>query len=316
MSLSPGPAATATGRAGRPTFGRKLAYGGSERLRQRTPSASAESEVTAVALEEDALYALAPEDFIAGRDGLAKASAEPDRRRIKALRRPTVAAWLVNQLVRERRESVEELLTLGAELRRAQQTGRADSLRSLGAHRRALTDELVSAAATLATDARRSVTADLLAAVASTLDAAVVDSAMAEQVRSARLTESLSYAGFGAFGLMTVPDAGPAPVPTAGRTQRDDGIVTTAARTGPTSRERAAAERERLAAERAAAAQKRRIGDAAAALAAAHEQRRAAEELFRLTEHALSDARMGLDLARRAEQRAQAALDNAGPGAP
>ena len=265
--------------------------------------------------EEDALYALAPEDFIAGRDGLAKASAEPDRRRIKALRRPTVAAWLVNQLVRDRRQSVEELLTLGSELRRAQQTGRADSLRSLGAHRRALTDELVGAAAALATDAGRSVTADLLAAVASTLDAGVVDSAMAEQVRAARLTEPLSYAGFGAFGLMTVPDPAPALVVTASRAKKDRDTESIPARTGPTSRERAATERARATAELAAAAQKRRVDDAAALLATAHEQRRAAEELLRLTEHALSDARMGLDLARRAEQKAQAALDNATGGA-
>jgi hypothetical protein len=267
----------------------------------------------------DQLFTLAPEEFIAARDALAKASPAPDRIRVKALRRPTVGAWLVNQLVRARREAVEDLLTLGAELRRAQQAGRADVLRSLGSDRRALTDELVAAAADLAAQAGRTVTADLLAAVSSSLDAAVADAGLAEQLRRATLTEPLSYAGFGAFGLSTVPDLAPdRPARGTGDAAArgtDDaagqGTKEAPTRTGPTSRERAAAERERVAAERAAAAQRKRVEEATAALAAAQDQRRSAEDLLRLSEHALSDARMGLDLAKRAEQKAQELLDKA-----
>ena len=273
-------------------------------------------------LEIDQLYTLAPEEFIAARDALAKASPASERIRIKALRRPTLGAWLVNQLVRTRRESVEGLLAVGADLRRAQQTGRADVMRSLGADRRARTDELVAAAAHLATQAGRAVTADVLAAVASSLDAAVADSGSAEQLRRATLSEPLAYAGFGAFGLSTVPDLAPdsaadragdagfrdtqgAPKPPAGTGPPP--------RRGPTSRERAAAERERVAAERVATAQRKRLEEAAATLAAAQETRRSAEDLFRLSEHALSDARMGLDLARRAEKKAKETLANAQP---
>ncbi|MDQ1723300.1 MAG: hypothetical protein QOG52_328 [Frankiaceae bacterium] len=259
----------------------------------------------------DQLFTLAPEEFIAARDALAKASPAPDRVRVKALRRPTVGAWLVNQLVRARREAVEDLLTLGAELRRAQQAGRADVLRSLGSDRRALTDELVAAAADLATQAGRTVTADLLAAVSSSLDAAVADAGLAEQLRRATLTEPLSYAGFGAFGLSTVPDLAPDRPARGTGDAAGQGTKEAPTRTGPTSRERAAAERERVAAERAAAAQLKRVEEATAALAAAHDQRRSAEDLLRLSEHALSDARMGLDLAKRAEQKAQELLDKA-----
>ncbi|MCU1677561.1 MAG: hypothetical protein JWM93_2319, partial [Frankiales bacterium] len=169
----------------------------------------------------DELFELAPEDFVAARAALAKAVPEPDRSRIKALRRPTVGAWLVNQLVRAHRESIEELLLVGTRLRAAQQSGRGDDLRTLATDRRRLTDGLVAAALDIAVEAGRTVTAELQAAVASSLDAAVADAGLAKQLREARLTEPLSYAGFGAFGLTTVRDdafvqpvaAKPAPPP-------------------------------------------------------------------------------------------------------
>src|SRR3954447_14559935 len=89
-------------------------------------------------LEEvaDRLYGLPPEDFIGTRDALAKdATTAGDKSlatAIKALRKPSVVAWALNQLVRQDRASVEQLISLGADLRQAQTTLSGEDLRALG----------------------------------------------------------------------------------------------------------------------------------------------------------------------------------------
>ncbi len=88
----------------------------------------------------DELYALAPAEFRSARDERAdQARAAGDRGladAIKKLRRPTVSAWLVNQLARQAADQIEELLELGEQLRQAQQSMAADQLRQLSAQRR------------------------------------------------------------------------------------------------------------------------------------------------------------------------------------
>src|SRR5437763_586930 len=70
------------------------------------------------------LYGLRPEEFTRARDGEVKqAKADGDRAgaaAIAALRRPSLAAWLVNALVRERSAEIEQLLGLGEALAAAQ----------------------------------------------------------------------------------------------------------------------------------------------------------------------------------------------------
>ncbi|MGZ6827318.1 MAG: hypothetical protein ACXVGH_11035, partial [Mycobacteriales bacterium] len=83
------------------------------------------------------LYALPPEEFTAARDAAAKAD-----RSLKALRRPTVAAWVVNTLVRREPALVEDLVALGAALAQAQQAGEGRQLRERAGRRRALVEEL------------------------------------------------------------------------------------------------------------------------------------------------------------------------------
>lgn len=116
------------------------------------------------------------------------------------MRRPSVAAWLVNQLAREYGDAVEELLETGAALRDTQTavlTGRADGaqLQALAGARRTQIDSLVAAAREVAAHAGRK--AAPLDGVESTLVAATSDEAAAEAVRSGRLVKELSYSGFG-----------------------------------------------------------------------------------------------------------------------
>jgi hypothetical protein len=146
------------------------------------------------------LYALPPEQFIAARDEAVKqAKAAGDRRlaaEIGKLRRPTVAAWVVNRLAQERPEMVEELLGLGEALRSAQRNLRGDELRELSMQRRALVSALAREAVVLA---RREHRRDNLpvAEVEATLTAALADPDVAEMVRTGQLTRTVEYTGFG-----------------------------------------------------------------------------------------------------------------------
>src|ERR671936_661855 len=101
-----------------------------------------------VGLEEelDRLYALPLNEFTSARDEIARRLRGEGERdladEVKALRKPTVAVWLVNQLAREREVDIKRLLKAGD---RAIQTLRAASLTEEGRDllkRGRLTEEL------------------------------------------------------------------------------------------------------------------------------------------------------------------------------
>ncbi len=75
--------------------------------------------------EENDLYGLPLADFTKARDELARRLRREGRRddaeAVKALRKPTVAAWALNQLARRRPGDVERLLATGERLREAQE---------------------------------------------------------------------------------------------------------------------------------------------------------------------------------------------------
>jgi len=166
-------------------------------------------------VDADELYALAPEDFTAARDlaaKQAKAGGDPGlAKQLQALRKPSVAAWLVNLLATQQRPLLDQLLALGPALAEAQSAGHADGLRALGQQRRDLVAAVTDAAA-VATG--RSLTSAVRDEVANTLEAALAEPASADAVRSGRLVRSLSYAGFGGVDLS---DAVAAPARTTGK---------------------------------------------------------------------------------------------------
>src|SRR5438876_12376841 len=85
------------------------------------------------------LYALPPEEFTPARDKRAAEARAGGRAalatEIKALRKPTQGAWVVNLLARERPQDLGGLLDLGASLREAQAALQGDELRRLSAQR-------------------------------------------------------------------------------------------------------------------------------------------------------------------------------------
>ena len=150
----------------------------------------------------DRLYELPPEQFIAARDeAVAAARKAGDRATATAigkLRRPTVAAWLVNLLARRQPDLLGELLALGDALRTAQHELRGDELRELSTQRRAAIGGLVAQARRLAYEAGRSGRENLpLAEVEATLSTALSEPDVAAEVRSGTLTRATGYAGFG-----------------------------------------------------------------------------------------------------------------------
>lgn len=154
------------------------------------------------------LYGLAPSEFTAARDrqvSLAKAASDVElARSLGELRRPTQAAWLVNLLWRDQSDVVEQLLTLGESFRTAQKALAGDQLRALSTQRQRLITGLGRHARRLALAAGVRVSSDVARDAEITLETAMADAALAERIRSGRLTQAASYSGFGpvAAGLV------------------------------------------------------------------------------------------------------------------
>jgi hypothetical protein len=114
--------------------------------------------ILAVSLDSriDDLYKLPPEEFVPARTALAKSLTGGDAKTVKALTKPTVVPWSVNQLYWHGRDVYTRLLKAGEKLREAQLTalkGRSSDVRgATNAHRQAVA-EAVKAASELATAA-------------------------------------------------------------------------------------------------------------------------------------------------------------------
>ncbi|HXA60505.1 MAG TPA: hypothetical protein VNW94_15205 [Streptosporangiaceae bacterium] len=150
----------------------------------------------------DDLYGVVPDEFVMARSGLvAAARADGDTGlawRIGALKRPTVSAWAVNQVVRDAAGTLEAVLEIGEGLRRAWAAG-AD-LGDWDRQRSRVVAAAVAAARELAERAGRPLRDQVVREVEDTFQAAIVDVGMAEQVRAGRLVQPLSHVGFVAPG--------------------------------------------------------------------------------------------------------------------
>ncbi|WP_405064040.1 hypothetical protein OG474_20975 [Kribbella sp. NBC_01505] len=149
----------------------------------------------------DQLYAVPAADFIATRNELAKQlKADGDQlgsTRLKALRKPTVAAWVTNLVAHNAPDDLDDLIALGDEFREATADMDGGRLRELTPKRHQLLDKLVKEAGRLAKAADQKVSADVTQKLRETLDAALVDPAAGDAVREGRLSSALRHVGFG-----------------------------------------------------------------------------------------------------------------------
>jgi hypothetical protein len=245
---------------------------------------------------DDLLFSVSLSEFAAARKRLEKelrdAGDGEAARRVRERRKPPVTVWAVNQLARQQREEVAELLRLAGEVKRAQAAalaGQGSAFLELGRKLRSEVGRLVGLAGTLAREAGHSTGPSFARRVGATLQAAALDDG--ETLRDGRLESESSPAAMFAPGV-------PAPSP-----KRGEGRSKPAAR--PPSNERAL-ERERQrqrTAARKAALKKRR--EATAARTAADRVERQAEEaatrLQSLRRAAVEARRRANDLTRDAD---------------
>lgn len=145
----------------------------------------------------DRLYALPLAEFTPARDRLAAELREQGEREaaaeVKKLRRPTLSAWVINQLVRLHRNEVRDVLAVGDEVRAAQRKApSAGAIREITTRRRRVIDRILDLAEGLLAKAGHAAGRSTLDKVGETMMAATVDEEAAESVRVGRLTRELA----------------------------------------------------------------------------------------------------------------------------
>lgn len=173
----------------------------------------------------DALFTLPLTEFTGERNALAarlkKSGRSDEATVVKALAKPPVSAWAVNQLYWNHREIFDQLLAAGERVHKSQASGKvADMRAALDARREALND-LSDLAASLLRDAGpnpgQNPSLDILRRIASTLEAmsAMSDGASRSGApRPGRLTHDVDPPGFESLaswmpgGGVTQPRAG------------------------------------------------------------------------------------------------------------
>src|SRR3954462_10596458 len=146
----------------------------------------------------DRLYGAALDDFIAARTTAAKDAARKDKdlaAAIRALPKPSVAAWALNMLARHRPDVLTGLAGLGARMRAAQDELDAPALRELGRERRSMLADAVDTAEAVAREHGRSISDTMATDVEESLRALTADAGAASAVGSGRLLKVLSADG-------------------------------------------------------------------------------------------------------------------------
>ena len=267
-------------------------------------------------MDIDDLYGAPFDRFVPQRTELAKTLRKDGRRdeaaEVAALRKPSVAAWAVNQLIRTQARSVKDLFGAGDALRRAHEqaaSGRGDAqaLRKATQEERAAVDTLIEAARGLLTSDGHELSPTVIDRVAETLRAAALDPDARAQVSEGRLERELRHVGLGFLG-----DTGPAPAPApapkrkapAAKRKQDRAQK---AKAEARERERGQALKEARAAEKEA---RRELERAQKAADSAQARRDKAAAALDDADRELADAQAQAEAATTAHDRAAQALDH------
>ncbi|MGW2620559.1 hypothetical protein [Streptomyces sp. NPDC001500] len=253
----------------------------------------------------DELYTTPPSAFVSLREQLAVAARTDgrpeDARRLHAARRPTLAAWAANLLLRERGEETRRFLELGRALREAYGNLDAEGIKELSEQRRSIVSALSRQAAELAGEAGHRLSDAARQDVEATLRAVLAHQDAADRWAAGRLESALTPPSD--FSSVTGATAG-GPARTTGAPRSPEAAQpshsprpaesTRSSRSSQRSPSSRARERERAEdelaerrrrrqeqedeARRAAEAANRRLGDLLAARTDAEEELRRAED--------------------------------------
>ncbi len=283
----------------------------------------------------EVLYAGSVEEFVPRRDAAVKAAKQDGDPALATalgrLRKPSVAAWAVNLLVRVEGEQIAQVLAVAASLRSAAEALDGDELRALTRQRRQLTAALATTARSRARDEGTRLSEPVVEQVEGVLTAAMLDPVAAEVVLTGRLVRSFTSTGVSDLdveAVVAVPDAlavaatpreadaPPAPptltlVPDDGRARREaeEALEEAAGQLASARAERdeveesvARLDARRLQLQGEAEELRRRLAELEDQVDRCDEEREEAQE-------ALDDAAAVLAEAAREEERARAALD-------
>ncbi|MFE7766335.1 hypothetical protein [Streptomyces sp. NPDC057438] len=253
----------------------------------------------------DELYATPPPSFVSRREELAAEARADGRveeaRRIRAARRPSLAAWTANLLLRSEPEESRRFLELGRALREAYQGMDSAGIKELSEQRRSIVAAMSQQAAGLAAEAGHRLSEPVRREVEATLRAVLADQEAAERWATGRLESALTPpTDFPGRTAATAPAA-------ASR----EPARSTAATASPRSRakdevaERRRQKQERLGrAREAARAADRQVRDLRAARKDAEAVLERARERHDRAESDVSDAERRLGQAREERERA------------
>ncbi len=148
----------------------------------------------------DALFKLPLTEFVGARKALAARLKQngfvSEAEGVKALAKPSISAWTVNQLYWRHREAFDELIATGQRFRKAQVTGKMVNMReALDARREALS-RLSDLATEALRDAGHNPSLDTLRRIATTLEALSVATSLSDRPTLGRLTHDIDPPGF------------------------------------------------------------------------------------------------------------------------
>ena len=162
----------------------------------------------------DALFQLPLAEFTAARNALAtrlkKAGDAEGAERVKAMTKPSVPAWAVNQLYWKHRIPLDRLLDAGQRFRKAQTTqlaGKSADIREPLEARRAALADLSTRVAKILTDAGSAAAPDTMRRVTTTLEALSTYAGIPDTPQAGRLTDDVPPPGFEALAAL-VPTVG------------------------------------------------------------------------------------------------------------
>lgn len=243
----------------------------------------------AAASDLDGLFQLPLDEFTAARNALAaqlkKAGRAEDADQVKALPKPPISAWAVNQLHWRHRKPLDRLIAAGERFRKAQAAqlaGKSGDLREPLEARRDALAELTKLAAALLRDAGHNPSPDTMRHVATTLEALATYGSHPDAPQAGRLTDDIDPPGFEAIAAL-IPRGGRE----ASRTDGPTRVIPFRQQPEPRAKKRASAEE----------LEKEQEEERKAQLAAA--------------KSALQEAERALRAARRAAEQAETALKKA-----
>jgi len=155
----------------------------------------------------DAVFKLPLAEFVGARKALAarlkQSGLTGEAEGVKALAKPSISAWTVNQLYWQHRDAFDELIATGQRFRKAQATGKMVNMREALDARREVLSHLSDLAAAALRDAGHNPSLDTLVRIGTTLEALSAATSLSDSPTPGRLTHDIDPPGFDSFGSFT-----------------------------------------------------------------------------------------------------------------